>query len=242
MCTVSILSTENGYLIGGNRDERKSRKKGLPPSIHHENEIPYLSPIDADAGGTWIAVNSYGFSCCLLNRYSGNFEQDFESVEPISRGKIIPKFMNCKTTQEGLDVFNNYIETKKFRPFTLLLIDYTQEVSVLRIDWDGKNTHISNILKPPLLFVSSGLYQKEVDTVRQEIFRDLITKNATSIELLKKLHSYKIPENGGYSIAMELDIVQTVSCTIIQYNHEISMIYTDGIPSKNSDWQKFILK
>ncbi len=236
MCTVSILPTENGYLIGGNRDELKTRPKARPPSVSITKGIRYISPTDTQAGGTWIAVNEKGLAACLLNRYTDNFEQDFGNIEPISRGTIIPTVISAKTIREALDLFKSKIEPDSFRPFTLLLFNQESELIAHRIDWNGKELKIKKDISTPTIFVSSGKMQSEVAKVRTEIFKHYLKSNDYGLELVKLFHTHKIPDNGAFSVAMMQEMVQTVSCTIIQVGENISMDYTDGLPSEDSEW------
>jgi len=62
MCTVSWFLTESGYELFFNRDERISRAQALPPQKKVVDSCHALSPIDTEAGGSWISVNERYYS------------------------------------------------------------------------------------------------------------------------------------------------------------------------------------
>jgi len=67
MCTVSFIPVGGKLFISSNRDEKRSRKIALPPAQYEYNELKFVFPKDADAGGTWIAVKENGDAAVLLN-------------------------------------------------------------------------------------------------------------------------------------------------------------------------------
>ena len=71
MCTVSWLRQSNGYQLFCNRDEKRTRRPSSGPQLLVRDGVRFLAPIDADFGGTWIAVNEFGLSLVLVNRGSG---------------------------------------------------------------------------------------------------------------------------------------------------------------------------
>ena len=66
MCTLSVITRNDEYLLAMNRDEKIARGAGVPPEIHHRNGTTAMYPSDG-AGGTWIATNEYGITLALLN-------------------------------------------------------------------------------------------------------------------------------------------------------------------------------
>ena len=71
MCTVSWFHEPGGYQLFCNRDEKLSRKKALEPRQWTREGVRFTAPIDAEAGGAWIALNEFGVSLCLLNGGEG---------------------------------------------------------------------------------------------------------------------------------------------------------------------------
>jgi hypothetical protein len=64
---VSWVYEHDGYHLLCNRDEKKSRASGLGPRVQARHGVQFIAPIDPESGGTWIAVNEFGLSTCLLN-------------------------------------------------------------------------------------------------------------------------------------------------------------------------------
>ena len=86
MCTASWLDRPEGFELFFNRDERRTRARSLPPRVVTAPDgTRYLAPIDAESGGTWIAVNEHGLAVCLLNRYP----EVLAPATPRSRGHLV---------------------------------------------------------------------------------------------------------------------------------------------------------
>ncbi|HKX45758.1 MAG TPA: NRDE family protein, partial [Planctomycetota bacterium] len=78
MCTVTWIRRVDGFELFCNRDERRTRPAALLPEARRgPSGIEYAAPIDAEAGGTWVAVNERGLALCLLNHY--------QAAEPLGR-------------------------------------------------------------------------------------------------------------------------------------------------------------
>ncbi len=67
MCTLTVLSQPGGYLLAMTRDERVTRGAALPARIDTVGGGRFVAPRDADAGGTWIALDERGRTVCMLN-------------------------------------------------------------------------------------------------------------------------------------------------------------------------------
>src|SRR5438045_4246173 len=67
MCTVSWIRGSGGYHLLCNRDEKKSRAVALAPRIQARGWVRFIAPVDPDHDGSWIAVNEFGVSVCVLN-------------------------------------------------------------------------------------------------------------------------------------------------------------------------------
>src|SRR6056300_131184 len=116
MCTLSFSPTPEGFIIGMNRDEQKSRVLAHPPKKHQLFEhFSCLAPSEPD-GGMWIAAGQNGNVCALLNWYS---VQPKVSGPYISRGKIIPAMIHVDTIEKMEVAFPRFTDTA-FRPFRLV--------------------------------------------------------------------------------------------------------------------------
>ena len=69
MCTISLITRQNGYALAMNRDEQLTRVPGLPPAPKIINGSRVLSPSEP-GGGTWIALNVRGVTFALINWYA----------------------------------------------------------------------------------------------------------------------------------------------------------------------------
>jgi uncharacterized protein with NRDE domain len=67
MCTVSWVQEPDGYHLLCNRDEKRSRAIALSPRIQARGWVRFIAPVDPGCGGTWITVNEFGVSACVLN-------------------------------------------------------------------------------------------------------------------------------------------------------------------------------
>src|SRR3954453_15845460 len=67
MCTVTFIPLKDRVILTSNRDEKYSRRQALPPQQFTHNGGTIIYPKDADAGGTWIALNEDGNAAVLLN-------------------------------------------------------------------------------------------------------------------------------------------------------------------------------
>jgi uncharacterized protein with NRDE domain len=242
MCTVTLTSrTGGGYLLGGNRDEQKNRERGLPPGISVSKGVRYLAPVDAKAGGTWIAINEAGISLAILNRYSGNkFQPDLPS-EPPSRGMIISGLIHYKDMDSIKKELISGFDATQYRPFALIAVSPSGES--IRWDWNGEDFKVSNSKFPPSIWVSSGYNQALVTKVREELFDELLSeRDLINVDSIKQIHSSEKPEPGPLAISMEFMHVQTVSSTIVEYAKEgIRMHYTGILPSRSKTWEIYNL-
>src|SRR5215470_2366098 len=97
MCTVSWIAEENGYQLFSNRDERHTRKPALPPAVREQRGIRFVTPIDGDHGGSWIGVNQFGLSLCLLNRYQNEAVSSDGVFDYTSRGLLLLELIDCRS-------------------------------------------------------------------------------------------------------------------------------------------------
>src|SRR5947209_18986874 len=99
MCTVSWLRTPQGYQLLCNRDELFARQPAQAPRQSSVNGVRFIAPVDGDFGGTWIAVNEFGLSLCVLNGY----RKTGPSSQPgfVSRRLLLPELIDCQVVPEG---------------------------------------------------------------------------------------------------------------------------------------------
>src|SRR5271170_7265702 len=140
MCTVSFLERKNGYALAMNRDEKRTRAIGLPPSKQNINGRTVLSPSEP-GGGTWIALNDSGVTFALINWYSIAARATADSV---SRGEVV-------RAVSGLDSFDSAsmilekLPLKKINPFRLIGI-HPATNQIVEWRWDLKKLARKNHL------------------------------------------------------------------------------------------------
>lgn len=158
MCTLTWRD-EDGLEIFFNRDERKTRSRALPPQeITSPDGTRYLSPIDPDAGGTWMLVNEHGLAVCLLNRWHQESGQVFNK----SRGQIVAALASERSVQEIAAHLPALCPDAK--PFDLVAF-LAKEARGFR--WDGSQL---TFFEPEMPLTSSSYCFEEVREARSQAF------------------------------------------------------------------------
>ena len=214
MCTVSWGRHRADYTVLFNRDESRRRQEGAPPSIHHGRGCTYLSPVDRDAGGTWIWVNHFGVTSCILNSYPPG---EHRVADPISRGLLL-KSLACQQT--AADIGNAVCSTdlSSYKPFFILAFDAQ---TTLQLNWDGSNvTRLQgdDVVCP---LTTSGYLPEEVTSYRRAQFADQFgTQPERSYEKLAAFQSGHDPDMPAHSVLMVRKDARTVSQTHVKVNSE----------------------
>ncbi len=168
MCTVTFIPVKDHYFITSNRDEKHKRRQALPPEIYEENGMRVVYPKDADAGGSWIAMNEKGIAAVLLN---GAFEKH-ESSPPYrkSRGVIFLEIINANFPV----TYFMKMDLNGIEPFTMIIFD--SELYEFR--WTGITIHCTQLKKDqPYIWSSATLYNKTVVQKREKWFRRFCNNN-----------------------------------------------------------------
>lgn len=227
MCTVTYLpKSNNEFILTHNRDEHFSRGIAQFPSIKNISNQNILTPIDSNAGGTWIAT-SQNYTLCLLN---GGYKKHI-SQPPYrhSRGKIIIDFFEYNSISDFIHTYDiNLLE-----PFTLILVDHHTN-DLHECIFDGRVLHHSIMQKNQAhIWSSSTLYQVD-DILRRKNHFNLFLQEAklTQNEIIAfHTNSFKTLEHEDILINRN-EILKTVSLTSIVKSTTISMTYIDFIQSK----------
>ena len=225
MCSVSWLLEKQGYQVFFNRDEQKSRALALPPKKFTLNGVDVLMPLDPVGGGSWISMNQFGLSLCLLNNYQGKLS----AGSLLSRGLLLKQLSSSSTTEQVAQQFQQ-LEIKRFAPFTLLVFSPNLSLlnpKVMAYAWNGEQISIYETDSP--LF-SSGFDLSNVVHYRQTIYRKLI-QTGKSQEALLAFHSHHHPDFSHMSTCMHREDAHTVSFTHLHSNNgDFSMFYRPGSP------------
>ena len=115
MCTLSLVTRDNGYLLGMNRDERIARGAGVPPEALECNGTKVIYPSDSTGSTsilgtsilgtsisetsiskTWIGVNEHAIALALLN-WNDVAPRPTHTVTSRSRGLVIPALISSRS-------------------------------------------------------------------------------------------------------------------------------------------------
>jgi hypothetical protein len=227
MCTVSWFYCKNEYQLMSNRDELHTRLPAIPPRIHQKGGVQFIAPIDGDAGGTWIGVNQFGITLCLLNRYH---DRPIHRQRPYtSRGLLVMEQLE-RSSLSNLGEQIARLDLTQFKPFTLLAL--ALESSPLLLEWTGRKMLIDEDGSSRIPLVSSSYDQQGVMTFRQQRFQQLLAKSGNiESDMLKSFHCSHPPAQSAYSTCMHRSDAATVSFSSIRVTpHGISFFYQDGAP------------
>lgn len=231
MCTLSWAPLPGGYALAMNRDERRSRSRGLPPERTLVQTVPLLMPTDPDAGGTWVSVNARGMSLALLNRYEESPQDPAGTFT--SRGLLIRDMAWMADPEE----IRRELESRplmSYRPFTLAGL---ARGGVPRLfDWDGRHLTGSAVTEPGLVRASSGSNQVEAERVRGALFQAAAAEpGGLTAARLERLHRSHLPQRGPVSICMHREEAVTVSLSLVTViEKQISIFYVDGSPGETT--------
>jgi hypothetical protein len=221
MCTVTYLPLgNNNFILTSNRDETPLRKT-IPPKEYLENGIQLTYPKDALAGGTWIGLSEKKRLVCLLN---GGFKTHIRKTPyKMSRGIIVKKILLEEDAVSFVRTFN----FKGIEPFTLILVDWLEDLKTYEFVWDGKIIHFKELAQAPKIWSSSILYTKDMKAVRKEWFADfLIDKHQFSQEKILEFHRNENLGTKENSPKMKRAFVETVSITSVKKeNKKVAMVY-----------------
>ncbi len=212
MCTVSWFTTPTGYELFFNRDESRKRTEALPPEPF-SGSCQFLSPTDKQGGGSWMAVNQFGITVCLLNLYS---EIDLlESDHFVSRGKVIRDIADVASLDEvyeRISLFN----LSEFRTFRVFAIDVTGKNILL--SWNGKELLVENDTVAPKS--SSSLDTVVVRDGRKAMFREAGLQDSVDRNAFFDYQRGHEP-NKDYSVCVHREFTKTVSMSHIVVDNEL---------------------
>ena len=221
---------EEGFILTSNRDEKKQRQT-TAPAIHEKDGVILGFPQDTLSGGSWIAANSTGRLCCLLNgAFVPHQKQDFHTL---SRGKVLMEMVS--SIEEG-SVFLENRDLTNVEPFTIVTIEHVmgEMTKFTESIWDGSRKHFRELDKQkPYVWSSVTLYSPEHRKLRRDWFDEFLTKYHTRIspEEVYHFHSGTHTEDQAVNVIMNRENgIKTVSITQVTPNSEkLFMKYYDLI-------------
>ncbi len=225
------MPTKSGFILTSSRDESKVRK-ALPPATYHLHGQDLVFPKDILAGGTWIAASERGQVACLLNGAFDTFTHKDTYV--VSRGQVLLDYFNYQNASN----FIEKLDCSQVAPFTLLMFEPVNEMTIHQLRWDGEQKFIENIdPNTPKLWASATLYDKTQRESRKMWFEQWIKeKSIIDGDYLRSFHTSKHTDDVQNDIVMQRDNgLQTVSVTQVQYHAgQLDMHYHDLINGQDS--------
>jgi len=222
VCTVSWLHTRDGYQLLCNRDERHTRKPALAPFVQERQGVRFISPVDGDHGGSWIAVNEFGLTFCLLNRYAcGNGSDTTQIMKPEyrSRGLLLMDVVGCRSLAEVRTRINRF-ELEEFQPLTLVVL-VPDRPSVL-FHWTGCDAVLEDNGEHAMPLTSSSFDPRGVEACRRGLFEELVAERGhIDIQLLLDFHRSHLPASSAYSPCMHREAAGTVSFSWIKVTRNV---------------------
>jgi hypothetical protein len=221
MCTATWLMADNGYELFCNRDERRTRRPALPPQLQQRAGVRFIAPRDADAGGSWIAVNEFGLSLCLLNHYpeavasavpSRNVSRAsaVDSGRYTSRGLLLTSLTGHTAPVEVARTLWS-MDLRCYKPFLLLIL--SRQSMPLLLKWDGRN--ISGDVRPQMPVTTSSFDTAHVIRARQERFAQLRQLDAPT------LRRYHLTAGNADAVCMSRPDAHTVSFSHIRVTTDL---------------------
>lgn len=223
MCTVTFLPLPNNdFIFTSNRDETPLRKTILPKT-YIEDDVELMYPKDELAGGTWIGTSRRKRVVCVLN---GGFENHVRKPPyKMSRGVVVKKILVAKNAIDTIQA----IDFIGVEPFTLIFINWEQELEIYELVWDGYQKHFSKLKNEPKIWSSSTLYTEQMKDERKKWFANWLQENKkyTQSDILD-FHQNEDLGNKETSLKMKRKFVETVSITsILKSNDSLKMKYID---------------
>lgn len=229
MCTVTWFRSKGGYELFFNRDELRSRLPAVAPSAHESDGVSYLAPTDTDRGGTWIGVNEYGVTHCLLNYYdaggvsagspakgSGSPAGGMGSPpggmgSPPSRGEIVRLVQPSNSvdrTQRMLEAW----DLAAYPAFLLLVVSPTESAG--RFTWNGRELSVERDVRLPV--TTSSHRTSEVLSWRRSFYERMVgcpRRRSAAVRRMWKYHRAGKRGDPAFGVCMSREDARTVSFT-----------------------------
>jgi hypothetical protein len=227
MCTLSFIARSRGYLIGMNRDERRTRPLALPPNVTGAGTLEAVYPRE-DGGGTWIAANALGITFALLNRNA----RPGSGAKLRTRGDVVPAVLESASMKEAAAIMQR-MDLRGMLPFRMAGF-FPREAVIAQWNWDANNLELFKLPWQTRHWFSSGISDELAREVRgltcSTAWR---LRGAGSEEWLRQLHASHAPARGSFSICVHRPDATSVSYTEIAYEAPLlTMRYHNGQPCR----------
>jgi hypothetical protein len=225
MCTLTVVTRNDMYLMAMNRDEKIARGTGFPPEIHEFEGTKAIYPSDGD-GGTWFATNEYGIALALLNWNDVTPHSIDDKAR--SRGQVITALIDSRSLSDLHAVFD-VSKFKRMMPFRLVGV-FPSEQEIWEWRWDSKRLGFQAHMWEPRHWFSSSLSDDRAETSRGVACRaSLRESDAGSVSWLRRLHASHAGGPGPFSLCVHREDVKTLSYSeIVVTPGHVQMVHFRG--------------
>lgn len=243
MCTLSIIAirasvratgddsprppARSAYRVVMNRDERDDRPDARPPALHRFQSTAAIAPIDALAGGTWIAANEHALTFTLMNRTDERpVAIRSRPDKALSRGLIIPALAHHASLAAAIDAAKS-LDWSYYPPCRLTIFAPGNAAdappTTASFSWSGEALSESVFARDAICFASSGLGDYLVQT-RLPLF-DQSMQPTPDPSTQSRFHRHQWPDSPPTSVLMSRPAHRTVSITTVDVGEAITMSY-----------------
>ncbi|MFM1822591.1 MAG: hypothetical protein RI967_857 [Planctomycetota bacterium] len=218
MCTLTIIpATEASggvWRLAFNRDEQRTRAAGTEPRLVDVGGRRAAHPVDATAGGTWIATTDAGLALATLNRNEPGLPDG--RAPGASRGALILALLEAETLDDAAARAAT-AATAVTRGFRLVATDGARVLEVTG-GGDAPATIAIEPLVRPFLRASSGLGDALVGPPRAELFAATVLRAPPDAwpAAQTAFHDHAWSDRRHLSVRMDRDEARTVSRTFIE--------------------------
>ena len=227
MCTLTIVTGNDEYIMAMNRDEKILRGAGLPPEIHEVDGTRAVYPSDGN-GGTWVATNEYGVALALLNW--NDIAMHSRDAKRRSRGRVTPALIDSRSLSDMHEVFSvsNFAGMMPFRLVGIFPSD--QEIWEWR--WDSAQLECLVHEWESRHWFSSSLSDERAESLRGAACRTARHESdAGSVRWLRRLQASHIGGPGPFSLCVHREDVRTLSYTeVMVKSGSVRMCHFLGSP------------
>jgi hypothetical protein len=224
MCTVSFVPKASGFYVAMNRDEKLTRRGGLPPAIVNFTQRRAMFPREPN-GGAWISANDAGICLALINWHRVESEPAHDTV---SRGQVVRELAGKSSRAEIAQALGE-LPLERLRPFRLIAI-ISSEKTVLEWRWNLEQLSTCKHTWRSHHWFSSGFDEPKAERERSRVCNAARNqKSAGRLNWLRRLHRSHLPERGPFSICMHRSDAATVSYTEVAVSGQrATMRYKPG--------------
>jgi hypothetical protein len=172
-----------------------------------EHGVDLLYPRDEEAGGTWIGSSYDSRLLCLLNGGFENHERKLPYRK--SRGLIVTELLAAPELSVALEA----IGLEDIEPFTLVTVEWKDELTLGEFVWDGAKKHRKLLSIGAQIWSSSTLFGPAMRDTRKNWFEDWKRQGEFSPESILKFHKTAGVGDDDVGVVLKRQKVGTVSIT-----------------------------